>query len=179
MKFIPFILLFISLQIKAQIQTSPLRDKLIRYADKYIGIREKTGHNDGVEVEAILRNVGLGKGNAWCAALQAKIFDDAGLKNPHSAYCPDWFKTNVVYRLDRPTPIPFMAKKGQNAGFFIQSKGRIGHIGMIYGATKWDYWLKEGNTNEAGSDEGEGAYNKIRNKKSIYIISDHLIPYEK
>lgn len=179
MKMITFILLFISLQIQAQIQTSPLRDKLIRCADKYIGIREKTGHNDGVEVEAILGNVGLGKGYAWCAALQAQIFDDAGLKNPHSAYCPDWFKTNVVYRRDKPSPVPFVAKKGQNAGFFIQSKGRVGHIGMIYDESKWNYSLKEGNTNEAGSDEGEGAYNKIRNKRSIYIISDHVKPYEK
>lgn len=178
MKSVIFILLFISLQIQAQIQTSPLRDKLVTCADKYIGIREKTGHNDGPAVEAILRNLGLGKGYAWCAALQAQIFDDAGLKNPHSAYCPDWFRTNVVYRRDKPSPIPFTAKKGQNAGFFIQSKGRVGHIGMIYAESKWNYLLKEGNTNEAGSDEGEGAYNKIRNKKSIFIIADHLIPYK-
>ena len=179
MKLITFILLLVSCQIQAQIQTSPLRDKLVTCADRYIGIREKTGNNDGLEVEAILRNVGLGKGYAWCAALQAQIFDDAGIKNPHSAYCPHWFRTNVVYRRDKPSPVPFVAKKGQSAGLFIQSKGRVGHIGMIYAESKWNYSLKEGNTNAAGSDEGEGAYNKIRNKKSICIISDHLIPYEK
>lgn len=179
MRTLAVILFLLSLQVNAQIQTSPLRDKLVSCIDKYIGVKEKTGHNDGDTIEFVLRNVGLKKGNPWCAALQAQAFDDCGLKNPHSGYCPDWFKTNIVYNRDLHSPVPFVAKKGQNAGLFIPSKARIGHIGMIYGESKWNYHLKEGNTNKQGSDEGEGAYNKIRNKKSIAIISDHVKPYEK
>jgi len=173
-KFILIILLFVSCHLQAQIQTSPLRDRLDKCAEKYIGIREATGNNDGPAVEAILRNVGLGKGYAWCAAYQTQAFDDAGIKNPHSASCVDWFRTDIVYRRNKPTLIPFVAKKGENVGFYIESKGRIGHIGMIYDESKYSYSTHEGNTNEAGSDEGEGAYNKIRNKRSIYIIADHV-----
>ena len=167
-------LLLLPLFLPAQIITNPIRDRLDSCAQKYMGIREATGNNDGPAVEAILRNVHLGKGYAWCAALQAQIFDDAHIKNPHSAYCPDWFKYDVVYRRDKPTPIPFKAKRGQNAGFFIPAKGRVGHIGMIYDESKFNYSVHEGNTNDAGSDEGEGAYNKIRNKKSVFIIADHV-----
>lgn len=172
------LLLLVSCHLQAQIQTSPLRDKVDSIAETYIGIREATGNNDGPEVEAILHNIGLGKGYAWCAALQSQIFDDAKLKSPRSAYCPDWFRTNIVYRRDKKTPTPFKVKRGQNAGFFIASKGRVGHIGMIFDESKFNYSIHEGNTNEAGSDEGEGAYNKIRNKRSIYIIADHIKPYE-
>ncbi|MBE2189333.1 MAG: CHAP domain-containing protein [Candidatus Kapabacteria bacterium] len=39
-----------------------------------VGIKEKTGRNDGRDVEAYLRSVGLAKGNPYCAAGQYWCF---------------------------------------------------------------------------------------------------------
>lgn len=39
-----------------------------------IGVREATGRNDGAQVEAYLRAVGLPKGNPWCMAVQVWAF---------------------------------------------------------------------------------------------------------
>lgn len=171
MKRLFFIYLFLILGFSSYSQD--VRAKLVNAAYKYVGVREKTGNNDGKDVEAILARVGLKKGNPWCAALQYSIHDDSNIKAPKSGYCPDWFKTNVVYRRNKLSPTKFISKKGQVCGFFIESKGRIGHVGMIVGEMGDFYVTIEGNTNDAGSDEGEGCYKKLRRKVSIAVISDY------
>ena len=134
---------------------------------------ELTGNNDGVIVERILRTVGLGKGYAWCAATVAISHDDAKIKNPHSAYCPDWFKNHVVYQRSKITLDKFKAKKGQVMGLYIESKGRVGHVGMIIDENRFSYVTIEGNTSGESIDEGDGCYKKIRSKRIIYVISDY------
>jgi hypothetical protein len=42
---------------------------------RQIGVREKTGQNDGPQVSAYLRSVGLSAGNPWCMAVQYWAFD--------------------------------------------------------------------------------------------------------
>ena len=89
-----FLILFSFLPAIGQLPmpTSPLREKLTATAEKYVGIREATGHNDGKDVVRILRNVNLHKGDPWCAATMAIIHDDNNIPNPRSGYCPDWFR---------------------------------------------------------------------------------------
>jgi hypothetical protein len=55
----------------------------------------------------------------------------------------------------------------------VRNKRRIAHVGFIDSEDKNNYYTVEGNTNEAGSREGDGVYRKIRSKKSVYIISDY------
>ena len=155
------------------ILTSDQREKLVQCAEKYVGTKELTNHNDGVVVEKILRNVGLGKGYAWCAATMAIAHDDAGIKNPRSAYCPDWFKTHVVYQKNKVTIDRFNAKRGQVFGLYIESKKRVGHEGMIIDQTRFSYVTIEGNTGNDSVDEGDGCYKKIRNKRLMYVIADY------
>ena len=152
-----------------------VRAKLVNTAYKYVGVKEATNNNDGKQVEYILSTVHLKKGNPWCAALQARIHDDVNIKNPHSGYSPDWFKTNVVYDKKKMSVTKFKAQNGQVFGLYIPSKGRIGHVGMIVGEYGNFYITVEGNTNDAGSDEGEGCYKKLRSKESISMISDYCI----
>lgn len=151
-----------------------LRTDLLTAANKYVGVRELTGNNDGAIVEGILKNVNLAKGNPWCAALMSKCYDDVLIPNPHSGYCPDWFRTNVVYKQREITIKPFKFKVGQVFGLYFESKGRVAHEGMIISETKFNYNTIEGNTNGGGSRDGDGCYKMIRNKKSIYVISDHV-----
>jgi hypothetical protein len=47
-----------------------------------VGVREATGRNDGPQVEAYLRSVGLGKGNPWCMALHYWAFAQVSSKPP-------------------------------------------------------------------------------------------------
>ena len=93
-----------------------LRKDLLIAAEKYVGVREATGKNDGIVVEAILKNSKLAKGNPWCAALMVQCYDDVNIPNPHSGYCPDWFRQNVVYRRTVKTIEPFQFKIGQVFG---------------------------------------------------------------
>lgn len=47
-----------------------------------VGVREATGRNDGPQVEAYLRSVGLAKGNPWCMALHYWAFAQVTTKPP-------------------------------------------------------------------------------------------------
>ncbi|MCL5990708.1 MAG: hypothetical protein M1419_01220 [Bacteroidetes bacterium] len=77
------LLLFLSVsfsysQVKYKI---PCKEVLLELSDtilkQQVGIREKTGHNDGRKVEAYLASVNLKKGNPYCAAGQYWCFDTA------------------------------------------------------------------------------------------------------
>ena len=48
----------------------------LRFAVAEVGTVEATGNNDGVRVEFYLRHVGLGKGNAYCAAFVVTALDE-------------------------------------------------------------------------------------------------------
>jgi len=151
------------------------RTKLIEVASSQIGVKERTGHNDGKQVEKYLRATGLGKGNAWCAAFITWCHEQANIPNPKSAYCPDWFKSNVVYERNALNIWVYTFKKGQVFGLYFEAKRRVAHVGILEGETKFSYETIEGNTDADGSREGDGVYKKIRNKRSIYIISDYCM----
>lgn len=153
-----------------------LREKLVTAAETQLHVREKTGKNDGAEIERYLKVSGLGKGFAWCAAYMAWSHKEAGIKAPTSAYSPDWFKTNVVYRSNNPKVTPFESAPGQVFGIYFEAKKRVAHVGMITGETKLSYITIEGNTNNGGSRDGDGVYKRIRNKRGIYVISDYCVP---
>ncbi len=150
----------------------PLRDSLQKCYTSQVGTREATNNNDGVRVENYLSVSGLGKGNPWCASFVAWNFKQVGIKAPNSAYSPDWFRTNIVYKKSWQKT-DYKSKKGQVFGLWYESKKRIAHVGFIDSEDKNNYYTVEGNTNEAGSREGDGVYRKIRSKKSVYIISDY------
>lgn len=137
-----------------------------------IGIREKTGQNDGERVEEYLRSCGLKKGQPWCAAFVTWVFKQSEVKAITSAYSPSWFPSKkVVYTRgsqNNQTPV-----QADVFGIYFSSKGRIAHVGFI------DVWndsdsfcmTVEGNTNDAGSREGDGVYRKRRLKRQIYKVS--------
>ncbi|MGV8136503.1 MAG: CHAP domain-containing protein [Mangrovibacterium sp.] len=150
-----------------------LRQKLIRVAESQVGVLEKTGKNDGAQVEKYLKSVGLGKGYAWCAAFVTWCHDSAGIDNPSSAWSPDWFRSNVVYQSQKKTVVPFTSQPGQVFGLYFETKRRVAHVGMITGEDRLHYTTIEGNTDGSGTREGDGVYRRIRTKKSIYVISDY------
>ena len=139
-----------------------------------VGIREKTGHNDGAEVEQYLRYVRLKRGQPWCAAFVCWIFGQSGLKNPRIGSCAQLFEQGkVIYKSGREVSgtIPQQADV-----FFIwyPSKNRVAHTGYI---DEWGQkWVStvEGNTNSEGNREGDGVYRKKRLKRQIYAVVNYI-----
>jgi hypothetical protein len=138
-------------------------------------VREATGHNDGARVVEYLKSAGLKQGNPWCAAFVCWTFEKAGVKAIKSGWSPAWFPADkTIYKrgADRNKP----PDRGDVFGIWFAKQKRIAHVGFI------DNWIDgeskcitvEGNTNEAGSREGDGVYRKRRLKSQIYKISRWL-----
>ena len=136
-----------------------------------IGVREASGHNDGRQVESYLKITGLGKGYAWCAAFVSWCFERAGIKAIKSAYAPVWFgKDKVVWKQgkgDQPNT-------GDVFGIWFNNKKRIAHVGFVDAWGAKEVITVEGNTNEAGSREGDGVYRKRRLTRQIYAVSSWI-----
>ena len=150
-----------------------LRENVATIYSSQVGIREKTNSNDGKEVEIYLASAGLKKGNPWCAAFVTWVYKTAGVKAIKSGYSPAWFpKDKVIWQNQKGQP----PNRADVFGLWFANKGRVAHVGFI------DQWPQdgsytitvEGNTNEAGSREGDGVYRKRRLKKQIYVISRWL-----
>jgi len=145
-----------------------------------IGVRELTGHNDGVMVEQYLAVTGFKKGNAWCAAFIAWSFERASselnvvIKTPKSAWAPSWFPPGkVIYTKGLPSSLKVIPERADVFGIYYAQHKRIGHVGFIDEWPPHDNYAitVEGNTNNAGSREGDGVYRKRRLKENIYKVS--------
>jgi len=150
-----------------------IREKVKATYSAQVGVRELTGHNDGKAVEKYLGYCGLAKGNPWCASFVCWTFAQAGVSNPRSGYCPDLFQAKyVIYK--RSSKTNKLPEQGDVWGLYFPEKGRIAHVGFV---DKWDpttVVTVEGNTNEAGSREGDGVYRKIRLTRQIYAVARYI-----
>jgi hypothetical protein len=150
-----------------------LRDQVQARYNRQLGVREATGKNDGKSVEVYLNYVKLSKGNPWCAAFVCWTLGVNGIENPRSGYSPVLFpKAKVIYQLNidkNGSP-----QKADVFGIWFANKNRIAHVGFV------DVWgpqyviTVEGNTNEAGSREGDGVYRKRRLTRQIYAVSSFI-----
>lgn len=140
--------------------------------NKYVGVREKSGKNDGPEVKYFLSTVGLPEGYAWCAAFVKACLLEAGVEtakviNGMALSCEN--KKNMVYKgskfIKDPQPEDVFT-------LWYEKLGRIGHTGFFDKEVNSSiYETVEGNTNEAGSREGDGVYKKRRSYKATHSIS--------
>lgn len=155
----------------SELSAQDIGARIVYRAQQEIGVRELTGHNDGRQVALFLKSVNLSIGNPWCAAFIAYVLDQLHLEHPKSGYCPNWFVSNVVYRRGPPGSPLTNVNAGDVFGIYFESKHRIAHVGIIEQVTKGYIITIEGNTNEAGSREGDGVYRKKRLPRQIYAVS--------
>lgn len=133
-------------------------------------VREKTGKNDGVEVETYLKSVGLPKGYSWCMALVYWAYEKAskelGVKNP-------LIKTGGVLRQWNEIEKKFRATLPQENDIFIMDFGKgAGHTGIVTKVLADRIHTVEGNTGSdpttpAADREGNGVFNRSRKRSSI------------
>jgi len=138
---------------------------LLLIARKELDVREETVHNDGTRVEEYLRYAGAQKGDPWCAAFVSWVFGQAGYARPKTAWSP------ALFPKARQTINPLPADV---FGIYFPNLKRIGHCGLV--SKKQGNWIYtiEGNTNVAGSREGDGVYAKIRHRHSIAVFAGWL-----
>lgn len=143
----------------------PFAKQLIQTAQSQLGVREATGNNDGKQVEQYLNYTGNKKGEPWCASFVSWVFGQVGLKQPRTAWSPALFPKEHL--IDAAIPAAVF-------GIYFTDKERIAHVGIVEKQTEnWVYTI-EGNTNLAGSREGDGVYRKLRHKKSIRCYADWI-----
>lgn len=141
------------------------REQLLAIARQEVGVREKSGNNDGKKVEAYLAAVGLKKGEPWCAAFISWVFKKSGYEQPRTGWSPAMFNASVTTKT---------VKAGNVFGIWFPNLKRIAHVGLVE-KQEGDWLISiEGNTNVAGSREGDGVYRKRRLVKSVYAYADWL-----
>lgn len=150
--------------------------RLFRSAERWLEVRELTGTNDHQMITVSMNLCGLDgdMGYPWCASAQAEIHHVAEVEAPKSARVVDWFVRNVVWE-KQFGEIPPFEKKGMVGGLYYRSLGRLGHIFLIVGEDKNNFYTMEGNTNLAGSREGDGFYKKVRSKESVAALADYCL----
>lgn len=152
-----------------------IREAAIQIAETQLAVRERTGKNDGEEVESYLKAVGLGKGYAWCAAFVYWCYEKAaaalGVPNP-------LVKTGGVLKhlqLTKGTKVKANKLTPQRGDIFFMNFGNgSGHEGMVTKVVGNKVFTIEGNTNDGGSREGDGVYNRSRTISSI----EEFVRYE-
>lgn len=156
-----------------------IEDLFVKALKERLGTKEATGNNDGEVVAAILKSCGINFPAPWCACYLhdglLRIGEKGGPeKDP--GYTPNWFKDpkRIVWVRDRDNnKITF--QKGWIGGIYFRDKGRIAHVFAVVEDTGDGYVITiEGNTNSAGSREGNGVFIRIRNKSEIYMMADWL-----
>lgn len=154
-------------------------NEVISTLSSQVGVKELTGKNDGKEVEAYLKAVGLGKGYAWCQAFIFWGFDMASKK------------------LDMPNPMPKTAgvldnwnksKKYQLAKGVRPKEGDVfamdfgkgqGHTGIVTDVIGDYIHTIEGNTSAdpklpTEDREGQGVF---RRRRAISSINKGFLRY--
>jgi len=136
---------------------------LIQIARSQLGVREKNGVNDGERVESYLKYAGAHKGDPWCAAFVSWVFSQTGYLQPKTAWSPALFPIAKRTNLIQPATL---------FGIYFPKLKRIAHCGFV--ERKDGNWLItiEGNTNIAGSREGDGVYRKRRSIKTIKYFAN-------
>lgn len=142
-------------------QSRNLAIRAMQIAQSKVGVRELTGNNDGPEVEAYLKAVGLGKGYSWCMAFIVWCYDQAaqqlGVKNPlvRTGGC---MKQWNEYKGKKVKPEEL--QEGDVA--IMDLGGGAGHVFIVTQRRTSVVDTVEGNTNNNGSANGDGVYNRTR-----------------
>ena len=144
-----------------------IRTKLLDSINKQLYVREAGGPNRGKEVDNYLKMVNCAVGNPWCAAFVSANLTWQGVKNPKSAWSPDYaLKQDIIWK--EKIKIKEDPKGGDVITYYYSNIGRVGHVGFFEKIDKNGYFITiEGNTNDVGSREGTIVSRKKRSKKKI------------
>jgi hypothetical protein len=139
-------------------------DTPLDVAWRNLAVSEKGGPNRGAMIDEWLRNVYLDPnkgppgGYPWCAAAVSWWCEKGGRPIRKSASVWRLYDANHQLMVDDPQPgdICIRLEKGERGG--------KGHCGLYLGTEDGKVKTIEGNTNEAGSREGNAVAIKLRER---------------
>ena len=143
-----------------------------RAAESQVGERE-TGNNGGTAVRKYQAASYLAPGPwPWCAAFVCWCFQQAQKAHPMAMERPTtpgaWDFENWARKAGAELIKPASKTKVRRGDILVYT---FSHIGIAVGNESGGYVeTVEGNTNQAGSREGDGVYRKKRPKKKIRSI---------
>ena len=132
--------------------------RALQIAQAQVGVRE-VPQNSGPAVETFLASVGLGPGFSWCMAFVYWCVDQAarglGIQNPlvRTGGCLRQWNETILKKSDTP-------KAGDI--FIMDLGGGNGHTGIVLAVRGDTIDTVEGNTNNDGSANGDGVYQRTR-----------------
>ena len=137
----------------------------LQIAISYIGTTEATGHNDGPEIEHIIKKMGGAKGASYCAYFVAFCIDSAKVKTPtvRSGMARGYIRKNSI-----PANDVLIGKTQIPAGtivIFRKGETPYGHVGFTYRWYKQYGTTVEGNTSlgiKGSQSNGDGIYARKR-----------------
>lgn len=154
-------------------------------ADKKV---REVGKNAGPDVERYLAAVGLKRGNPWCAAFVSWCY----MASKGLTKAPGWCSGSAVSLYQtagrsktavRVTPLDadFQSKvrpgmiwsRAQDAAAATAARKGVwcqGHTGIVVAVDSIGWHTVEGNTNAAGSREGDGVYRKLHKWADAEIV---------
>lgn len=151
-----------------------IREKLLDSLNTQLYVREITP-NRAPMIDIYLKTVKTQVGVAWCAAFVGANLTWQGIENPNSAWSPNYARSKDIIW----TPKGKNNKEpltGDVITFYYTKLGRVGHAGFYEKEDNYGYFITiEGNTNGAGSREGDGVYKKKRDPNKSHAISRYII----
>lgn len=142
-------------------------------------VREEGGMNRGAKVEAYQRAGGLGPGDPWCAAFVAWCVMKSRQLDKPPTWCSGsaittWQKGSKRAGDGSTTPnstgyqskvqpgwVWVRAKDPKGAADVWRGLWVQGHCGIVVAVDAVGFYTIEGNTNSAGSRDGDGVYRKL------------------
>jgi hypothetical protein len=142
-----------------------LRDRALVIAQRFVGVREER-KNSGPDIDRWLSWVGLQPGQPWCMAFVHGMYKMAAMElGPTES---PWPATGSVWRCWNTVPDLWKSDRSSQGAVFVHiTTENTGHCGFVVGVDGDDYLTVEGNTNEEGSREGDGVYQKRRPKDYV------------
>jgi hypothetical protein len=141
------------------------RSRVLRIARAEVGVRELTGKNDGKRIAEYLAYTGIKVPAAYCASYISWCFGKAGYNKPRTPWSPAMFPACRIVKEPKP---------GDVLGIYFSELKRIAHVGLV--AEIRGEWLVtyEGNSNNNGSRNGDGVYQRLRHKRTVNKYADWI-----
>ena len=152
-------------------------------------VREEGGMNRGAKVEAYQRAAALGPGDPWCAAFVAWCV----MKSRQATTAPTWTSGSAITTWQKgskragvdasttpnspgyqskvkPGWVWVRAKDPKGASDAARGLWVQGHCGIVVAVDAVGFHTVEGNTNSAGSRDGDGVYRKLHKWSDAELI---------
>jgi len=145
-----------------------IHERVLAVFQSQVGVKENLGTNDSKEIREYLRSVGIKSPAYYCAAFVCWGFTVCDIPNPKTGWSPSLFPVEHIVNLQTTVP-----DTCDVFGIYHNNLKRIAHVGIIkHWPRDRDYFISiEGNTNNNGSRNGDGVYEKRRPKRSIARVS--------